>query len=118
LKLRLNPHSRLASLFFFSLATCAIVTAASASHPAPSPYKPAFDAALAEFKDGRRTAAYGHFAQLADAGDAESARIALVLLRHGPEMAGTAWGASQPQIDNWMRLARQPMEPIVAESGD
>jgi hypothetical protein len=118
LKLRFNLSSKPASLFFFSLATCIVVSAASAGHPAPSPHKPAFDAALAEYKAGQRTAAYGHFARLADAGDAESARIALILLRHGPEMAGTAWGASQPQIDRWMQLARQPMEPMVAESGD
>jgi hypothetical protein len=114
----LNVFSSLASLAFFSCVGAAVISSASAAHPKPEPRKVEFEQALADYKQGRPTAAYGRLMRLADQGDAESARIALILLRHGEQLNGTAWGASQPQIDHWMRLARQPMEPLVAESGD
>ena len=121
----------LLALFLLSYAACAYLSSSpespaeagngnliSSAHAKPRPAPRGFDLALADYKAGHTTAAYAQFMRLADAGDPESARIALILLRHGPELHGTAWGASQPQINNWMRLARTPMDPIVAESGD
>ncbi|MDB5803603.1 MAG: hypothetical protein JWN73_925 [Betaproteobacteria bacterium] len=106
------------SLAVLGLASCAVVFAAPAAIQKQDGRNAQFAQALRELKEGRATAAYGDFMRLADRGDAESARIALIMLRHGPEMHGAGWGASQPQIDRWMKLARQPMEPLTAESGD
>ena len=115
----MKPLSRLFGLTTLSFAAGLIVTAAvAAHHPKPLANQALFDQALAEYKEGRRTAAYGKFVTLADHGDAESARIALMLLRHGQKMHGAGWGASQAQINHWMLLAKQPMAPLVAESGD
>jgi len=100
------------------LAACAIISAVPAAHAMPQGSAAEFDHALDQFRQGRQAAAYGAFARLADHGDVEAARIALILLRHGDKLHGAAWGASQPQIDHWMRLARQPMAPLAAESGD
>jgi hypothetical protein len=73
---------------------------------------------MAQYRQGKWSAAYGHFSNLADHGHAEAARIALVMVRHGTKMYGTNWGASQPQIENWMKLSLQRMEPLKSDSGD
>jgi hypothetical protein len=78
----------------------------------------AFNEAMVQHGQGRLSDAYGRFAGLADHGHAEAARIALHMLRHGGKMYGHEWGASQPQIDQWMKLALQRMEPLASESGD
>ena len=114
----MNVFSSLGSVIFFSCVGAAVISSASAAHPKADSRKVEFEQALAEYKQGRPTAAYGRLMRLADQGDAESARMALMLLRHGQQLHGTAWGASQPQIDHWMQLARKPMESMVAESGD
>jgi hypothetical protein len=115
----LNVFSKLnRSLAVIALATCAFASAAPNIHQKQDGRSAQFAQALQELKEGHATAAYGDFMRLADHGDAESARIALLMLRHGQEAYGTGWGASQPQINHWMQLARQPMPPLVAESGD
>ena len=70
------------------------------------------------YREGRWSGAYGRFARLADAGDAEAARIALHMLRMGSILYGTDWGASQPQIDRWIKLAGAPLPALVSVSGD
>lgn len=115
----MKVHSTLAVVALFSVTFCIATAVSAALAPPKSDVRPEeFSQALDDYKDGKRTAAYGQFARLADRGDAESARMALILLRHGQKLHGTAWGASQPQIDHWMKLARGPMPPLVAESGD
>lgn len=78
----------------------------------------AMKTAMEHYRQGKFSTAYGQFSKLADQGNAEAARIALIMLRHGRKMHGTEWGASQPQIDVWIRLASEPTEPIKSESGD
>ncbi|MBT9505706.1 hypothetical protein [Rhodoferax sp.] len=78
----------------------------------------AFKQAMEQHKLGNWSHAYGRFSALADGGDAEAARIALFMLRHGSEMYGLKWGASQPQIDQWTKLALQPKPSLEAVSGD
>lgn len=78
----------------------------------------AFNDAMEQYKKGKWSGAYGRFASLADQGHAEAARIALIMLRHGAKMYGHDWGASQPQINQWMKLALQRMEAPKSESGD
>lgn len=77
-----------------------------------------FALAMREFKAGRRTAAFGMFMRLADDGDAEAARVALLMVRYGSELYGAGWGASQEQIDYWLAVSRKPMPRFLAESGD
>lgn len=74
--------------------------------------------AMEQYKQGRWSAAYGRFVALADQGHAEAARIALLMLRHGAKMYGHDWSASQPQINEWMKLALQRMKTLESESGD
>lgn len=56
-------------------------------------------------RDGRHAEAFGRFAALADAGDAASADTALWMLRHGPELFGSDWWASEAQLRHWRGLA-------------
>ena len=74
--------------------------------------------AMADYRRGKVSAAYIGFAKLADQGNAEAARIAIMMLRYGRKMYGADWGASQPQIDLWIRLSSQPGEPMMSESSD
>jgi hypothetical protein len=78
----------------------------------------AMNTAMEHYRQGKVSTAYVEFAKLADQGNAEAARIALIMLRYGRRMYGTEWGSSQPQIDLWIRLASQPGEPLTSESGD
>ena len=84
-----------------ALLLCANASAADVASDA------AFNNAMAHYRDGKLAGAYGRFAALADQGHPEAARIALVMLRHGAKLYGHDWGASQSQIDHWMKLALQ-----------
>lgn len=75
-----------------------------------------FTAAMTQYRQGKLAGAYGRFAALADQGHAEAARIALFMLRHGAQMYGSDWGASQPQIDRWTKLENLGMEPLKSAS--
>jgi hypothetical protein len=66
------------------------------------------------FRSGRFAAAYGRFAQLADAGHAPSARIALVMVEQGPQLFGSDWDAWPQQLQDWADLARLPAPVTVA----
>jgi hypothetical protein len=63
-----------------------------------------FADALQLYRHGRFSAAYGRFAQLADTGHVESARIALVMLRHGPDLYDADWTATPAQLAAWERM--------------
>jgi hypothetical protein len=67
------------------------------------------------FRGGRFAAAYGRFAQLADAGHVSSARIALVMVEQGPQLFGSAWDAWPQQLQDWADLSRLPVP--VAKAG-
>lgn len=102
---------------FVALWLCA--NAAAATPPAPAAgADAAFSEAMEQYRDGRWSAAYGRFARLADQGHVEASRVALLMFRHGAKLYGAEWGASQPQIDLWTRLALIPMQALVSESGD
>lgn len=60
--------------------------------------------ALQLYREGRYSPAYGRFLKLADAGDVDAARIALMMLRHGPELYQTEWTAAPSQIAAWERM--------------
>lgn len=64
-------------------------------------FAPTFAEAAGSLRAGRFADAYGRFVALADEGDRDAARIALVMHRFGPELFGSAWDASAEQIADW-----------------
>jgi hypothetical protein len=62
-----------------------------------------FAEALHLYRSGRWSAAYARFAALADRGHVRAARIALTMLRDGPDRYGTQWSAEAPQVQAWER---------------
>jgi hypothetical protein len=111
-------QSKYNALLISIMAVCLHCTAAEANSAGASKSDMAFTEAMTQFKQGQWSGAYGRFAALADHGHPEAARIALVMLRNGETMYGSKWGASQPQIDKWMKLAGQRMKPLQSVSGD
>jgi hypothetical protein len=63
-----------------------------------------FVEALALYRAGRWSAAYGRFIEQAAKGDADAARFALMMLRHGNELYGTEWTAAPSQVALWERM--------------
>jgi hypothetical protein len=111
-------NSKFNTLLISIMAICLHCTAAEATIADAPKYETAFTAAMTKYKLGQWPAAYGRFVALADQGHPEAARIALIMLRHGVTMYGSDWGASQPQIDQWTKLAFQPMEPLHVASDE
>ena len=68
---------------------------------APVLYATTFADAAGSLRAGRHAEAYGRFVALADEGDVDAARIALVLHRYGPELFGSQWDASGEQLAAW-----------------
>lgn len=77
-----------------------------------------FIAAMQLYHGGRFAAAYGRLIELADAGHADAARMALLMLRHGPVLHLGQWSASRGQIRRWLDLASQRQPAPAAEAGD
>lgn len=90
-----------------SAQTASVVAAAS---PVP------FEEALELYDECKWSAAYERFAERADRGDAEAARIVLYMHRYGKTLYATNWYASQPQIDRWTRLAAQRMQALAMQA--
>ena len=65
----------------------------------------ALDAARQAYEDGRWEAAYRQLAALADDGDAEAARIAWLMHRHGLPLYRTVLPASDAQRLRWQHLS-------------
>lgn len=78
----------------------------------------AFVAAMQRYDEGRYALAYGRLVALADAGHPEAARVALMMLRYGPQLFGAAWSATPGQVDRWLAAASAPQPTLVAEGGD
>jgi hypothetical protein len=70
--------------------------------------------AVASFRQARFPEAYGRFVQLADAGHAPSAEMALWMFKSGPKVFGSDWDSNQEQLAAWAQLARQPAPVMVA----
>jgi hypothetical protein len=72
--------------------------------------------AVASFRQARFSEAYGRFVELADAGHAPAATMALWMYANGPSLFGKDWDSSQDQLSAWAQLARQPAPVMVAVS--
>jgi hypothetical protein len=70
--------------------------------------------ALASFRQGRFSEAYGRLMGLADAGHPPSAVLALWMHANGPTLFGKDWDSSQQQLSDWAELAGQPAPTLVA----
>ena len=87
-----------------ALSRLAGATAASAAKPTTLPpvaFAPTFADAAASLRSGRYADAYGRFVALAEEGDVDAARIALLMHRFGPEVFGSEWDASPEQLEAW-----------------
>ena len=78
-------------------------------------FAPTFADAAESLKAGRHAEAYGRFVALADEGDFNAARIALVLHRYGPEVFGSDWDASPEQLAEWTRQSAAAAEKELAD---
>jgi hypothetical protein len=63
-----------------------------------------FDAAIALYERGEWEPAFQMLQQLADAGDALSAKLVLLMLRYGAPLYGTHFEAMPRQIARWARM--------------
>ena len=77
-----------------------------------------FREAMRLHKFGRWSAAYGRFAVLADEGHVPSARVALAMLRNGPQVYGTDWSASPTQVAAWEHATGSQGSIKVAAQGE
>lgn len=110
MKTRCAPTLRFAVRLLVASLACVGPVAASSSPPPAS--AEAFEDALRLYTQGSWSAAYRRFAGLADQGDAEAARIALLMLHYGTKLYGHTWGASQAQRDQWIALTVQRMKAL------
>jgi hypothetical protein len=78
-------------------------------------FVPTFADAAESLRIGRYAEAYGRFVRLADEGDVDAARIALVMHRFGPEVFGSAWDASVEQLAEWMQWNKAASEKELAQ---
>ena len=76
-----------------------------------------FVKAMNLYHAGHYHAAYGNLWQLADEGHADSARMALMMLKLGPTLYATQWAATSDQVEHWTTLAGQRQPKIVADQG-
>jgi hypothetical protein len=79
---------------------------AVAQAPAAAEQEQRFAAAKDEYEVGHYTAAFTSFAALADAGHAQSARIALQMLRHGSYLYHERFAVGPKQVERWSRTLK------------
>jgi hypothetical protein len=78
------------------------VSSATARPPAVTvAFAPTFAEAAQALRLGRHAEAYGRFVTLADEGDIDAGRIALLLHRFGPKLFGSHWDATTEQLQAW-----------------
>jgi hypothetical protein len=83
--------------------------------PPPAAFAPTFASAAGSLRVGRNAEAYGRFVALADDGDVDAARFALLMHRYGPTVFGSAWDASPEQVADWARWSARAAEEELAE---
>lgn len=67
--------------------------------------------ATALYDDGHYGAAYLRLAELADGGHADAARMALLMVRFGPELYGSEWQPPARRVERWLDAATATREP-------
>lgn len=72
-----------------------------------------FDEAMSHYEAGRYAQAFAMFSRLADCGHRDAARIAMQMRRHGAQLYGMAFTASEPQINRWHEVLVAATEPAT-----
>lgn len=116
MKIRLTP-ALLAGWALAPFVFCSQAAAAPASADAASA-EAAFNDAMAQYSDCRWADAYSRFAVLAEQGHAEAARIALLMLRHGPALYRHEWSGSPAQVTRWATLAARSLARLKSAPED
>ena len=88
------------TLAVMTLASLLPLTVAAQALP-DNDHEMRFAAAQGEYDVGHYAAAFTAFSALADAGHAQSARIALQMLRHGPSLYHVRFTAGPKQMERW-----------------
>jgi hypothetical protein len=116
----MRPGLFLAAALALGTATVPAAPAAPAAPVAPVARPALVDRLHAEgvawFRAARFPAAYGRFVALAEVGHEASARYALWMCLHGPELFGSDWDCSPDQVQDWSRFAGVPAPPLPARS--
>jgi len=69
--------------------------------------------AVASFRQGRFSEAYGRLINLADAGHVPSAEMALWMYLHGTTVFGKDWDSTPEQLRAWAQTAGQPVQAMA-----
>jgi hypothetical protein len=77
-------------------------------------FAPTFADAVAALRGGRFADAYGRFVTLANEGDMDAGRIALLMHRYGPEVFGSTWDATTEQLVQWTRWSEAAAQKELA----
>lgn len=113
---------KLPAFIALALALAALEPSRAADQPSamagvrPSAIEIAHAQAVDSFRRARFSEAYGRFIQLADAGHAPAARLALWMCEQGPELFGKDWDCTPDEVADWASLARVPMPQIGPRS--
>lgn len=94
----------LATALFVALLGSAAAAQPTADGTADGDYAADFERAHAAYERNHWHEAYAAFAALADRGHAESARIALQMVRRGPALYGSTFHAGDEQLRRWAWL--------------
>src|SRR6478672_6037893 len=78
-------------------------------------FAPTFADAADLLRVGRHAEAYGRFVALADDGDVDAARFALLMHRYGPAVFASAWDASPEQVADWTRWSASAADEELAD---
>lgn len=76
------------------LALLVPISGAALARPAQAP----FDAAVASFRQGRYSEAFGRMLALATHGDADAARIVVFMHQYGPLLYGSYWDVAPDDV--------------------
>ena len=78
-------------------------------------FAPTFADAAESLRNGRYADAYGRFARLADEGDIDAARMALVMHALGPRAFGSTWDATVEQLAEWTQWSEAAANDELAQ---
>ncbi len=78
-------------------------------------FAPTFAEAAESLRNGRYADAYGRFVRLADEGDIDAGRMALLMHALGPKAFGSAWDATAEQLAEWTRWSQVAADEELAQ---
>lgn len=77
----------------------------------------AFERAMLDYEEARHAQAFDALARLADGGHADAARIALLMVSHGPRLYGRRFEVDGVRRERWLDAAA-PRATRSADAGD